>query len=211
MTMKKENYMMEKELENMPKAIPYEVLKILGTMLETHICKIIAKDGSRGTGFFCNIPCGWNTLKVLMTNNHVLNADDILPNQIIKFSLNNEAKKYDIKIDGSRKTYTSKEYDVTIIEIKQSDKLDKNSFFDIDLIFGENVIEEFRNKQIYLLHYPKGVKMEYSVGLIGCICEDNYNIHHLCDSWALSGFNLPDEVLKKLYHDNAERILTQYK
>lgn len=29
--------------------------------------------------------------------------------------------------------------------------------------------------------------------------------------WALSGFNLPDEVLKKLYHDNAERILTEYK
>lgn len=29
--------------------------------------------------------------------------------------------------------------------------------------------------------------------------------------WALSGFNLPDEVLKKIYHDNAERILTQYK
>ena len=29
--------------------------------------------------------------------------------------------------------------------------------------------------------------------------------------WALSGFNLPDEVLKKIYHDNAERILTEYK
>ncbi len=29
--------------------------------------------------------------------------------------------------------------------------------------------------------------------------------------WALSGFNLPDEVLKKMYHDNAERILTEYK
>ena len=29
--------------------------------------------------------------------------------------------------------------------------------------------------------------------------------------WALSGFNLPDEVLKKLYHDNAARILTEYK
>lgn len=29
--------------------------------------------------------------------------------------------------------------------------------------------------------------------------------------WALSGFNLPDEVLKKLYHDNAERILTEYR
>ncbi len=29
--------------------------------------------------------------------------------------------------------------------------------------------------------------------------------------WSLSGFGLPDEVLKKIYHDNAERILTQYK
>ena len=29
--------------------------------------------------------------------------------------------------------------------------------------------------------------------------------------WALSGFNLPDNVLKKLYHDNAERILSEYK
>ena len=33
-----------------------------------------------------------------------------------------------------------------------------------------------------------------------------YNYH-----WAMSGFNLPDEVLKKIYHDNAERILTEYK
>ena len=29
--------------------------------------------------------------------------------------------------------------------------------------------------------------------------------------WALSAFDLPDEVLKKIYHDNAERILTEYR
>ena len=29
--------------------------------------------------------------------------------------------------------------------------------------------------------------------------------------WALSGFDLPDEVLKKIYHDNALRILTEYR
>ena len=29
--------------------------------------------------------------------------------------------------------------------------------------------------------------------------------------WALSAFNLPDEVLKKMYHDNAERILKEYR
>ncbi|MBR1426535.1 MAG: amidohydrolase family protein [Paludibacteraceae bacterium] len=29
--------------------------------------------------------------------------------------------------------------------------------------------------------------------------------------WPLSALNLPDDVLRKLYHDNAERILTQYR
>ena len=33
---------------------------------------------------------------------------------------------------------------------------------------------------IYLLHYPKGNKMQYSIGLIKNI--DDYTIRHLCDS-----------------------------
>ena len=157
--------------------------EILGPMIETHICKIECKDGSHDTGFFCNIPFGWNILKVLITNNHALNKDDILPNQKIKFSINNDNKNYEIKIDDSRKTYTNEDYDVTIIEMKEKDKIDKNSFFDIDSeIFKENVIETYRDKQIYLLHHPKGLKMEYSVGLIKRITEDNYNIHLLCES-----------------------------
>ena len=158
--MKKEKYMEEKQLTNMPKSIPFEVSEKLCSLLKTYICKIECKDGSHGTGFFCNIPYGWNAyLKVLMTNNHVLKKEDILPNEIIKFSVNNDNKNYEIEIDESRKTYINEEYDVTIIEIKEKDKLYKNSFFDIDNgIFNENVIEEYRNKQIYLLHYPKGIK-----------------------------------------------------
>ena len=167
----------------MPKSIPYKVLKILGPMMETHICKIECKDGGHGTGFFCNIPYDWGILKVLMTNNHVLNKDDILPNKKINFSINDEKIHYEIEIDNSRKTYTNKDYDVTIIEIKENDKLDKNSFFDIDnQIFNKNIIEIYRNMQIYLLHYPKGEQMEYSIGIIKNICADKYNIHHLCNS-----------------------------
>ena len=67
-----------------------------------------------------------------MTNNHVLNKDDILPNKIINFSINDGLNNYKIEIDESRKTYTNEDYDVTIIEIKEKDKIDKNSFFDID-------------------------------------------------------------------------------
>ena len=182
--MSNEDYIKEKELPNMPKSAPLEVLENLIPLMKTHICRIECKDGGHGTGFFCNIPYGWNSfIKVLMTNNHVLDKDDILPNKTIKFSINDGKKEYKIEIDNSRKTYTNKEYDVTIIEIKENDNLDQNSFFDIDKqIFNENAIEKYANKQIYLLHYPKGERMEYSMGVIKGICEDNYNIQHLCDS-----------------------------
>ena len=41
--------------------------------------------------------------------------------------------------------------------------------------------------------------------------DEHFYCPELGYHWALSGFNLPDEVLKKIYHDNAERILTEYK
>ena len=139
-------------------------------------------EGHR-TGFFCNVPSGWGILKVLMTNNHVLKEEDILINKTIKFSINNGIKYFEIKIDESRKIYTSKKYDVTIIEIKQNDNIDSNSFFDLDnRIFNENPNELFKNKQIYLLYYPKGKQIEYSIGMIKNICEDNFTLRHLCDS-----------------------------
>lgn len=152
--------------------------------MENQLCKIHCNDGAHGTGFFCNIPYGWNnTLKVLITNNHVLNNEDISIGKKVRFSINNEMNYYEIQIDKSRKKYTNEEYDVTIIEIKETDKLDKKSFFDIDnQVFEENPNAIFRNKQIFLLHYPKGIKMEYSIGLIKNIFEDNYTIQHLCDS-----------------------------
>ena len=41
--------------------------------------------------------------------------------------------------------------------------------------------------------------------------DEHFYIPEFGYHWALSGFNLPDEVLKKIYHDNAERILNEYK
>ena len=41
--------------------------------------------------------------------------------------------------------------------------------------------------------------------------DEHFYIPEFNYHWALSGFNLPDEVLKKIYHDNAERILNEYK
>ena len=179
-----ENYIREKELPNQPQAIPIKEMIILLNLIKTNICKIYCKDGSHGTGFFCNIPNGWgNYLSTLITNNHVLNEEDIKPDQTIKFSIDNDIQFFNILIDNTRKTYTDESYDVTIIEIKEEDKIEQKSFFDLDKqIFQEKVYEILRNCQIYLLHYPKGKEMEISPGIIKNINEDNKNIYHLCDS-----------------------------
>ena len=181
--MENENYIKEKHLNESPSSIPVEALEILIPKIKTSICKIKCNDGGSGTGFFCNISDNWTTLKVLMTNNHVLNKDDISMGKKVNFSINNERVFYEIKIDETRKIYTDKKYDVTINELKRKDNLDKISFFDIDdRIFKENTQEIFKNMGIFLLHYPKGTKMEYSMGLIKLIGEDNYTIRHSCDS-----------------------------
>ena len=141
------NYVEEKKT-NMPSSIPCEVLKKLVSYMISYICKIKISDGGQGTGFFCKIPFGWEeTLKVLITNNHVLNQNDITPGKIIKFSTDDDNNFYQILIDESRLVYTNYDYDITIIQLKEIDNLDKISFFDIDeQIFENNSNEIFKNK-----------------------------------------------------------------
>ena len=174
-------------------------IKVLKGFSKTHICKINCKDGSYGTGFFCNIPFGWNNyLKVLMTSNHILNEKDIQPGQTINFSIDNDFKKYSIIIDNNRLTYINKSFDVTIIETKKYDKINEKSFFDLDKqIFQENAYSILKNNQIYLLHYPKGNEMEISPGIIQNITIDNTKIEHLCSS---SGGSLGAPLINKNTH-----------
>ena len=98
-----------------------------------------------------------NLLNVLITNNHILNENDIKDNNIIKFIAYNKAKNRNIEIeiimDESRKRFTYKNdkegIDITIIEIKPNkDKI--NNYLDIDI----KILElECEKKSIYLLHY----------------------------------------------------------
>ena len=184
MEKEEENYIREKQLANLPKAISLKLIKNLENISKTHICKIYCNDGSHGSGFFCNIQNNWNNnLKVLITNNHVLNKNDIKPGNLINISLDNDSKYYKILIDESRLTYTNESYDVTFIEIKEDDKLNENSFFELDKqIFKENANQIFKNSQVFLLHYPKGIEMEISPGVIKLISEDNKTIEHYCDT-----------------------------
>ena len=113
-----QDYNPEKSLKGQPKAIPFETMEALCELMKNRICKIFSIKDSYGTGFFCNIPLdSWNILRVLMTNNHVLNENDIAVGKIIKFTMKNDSKNFEILIDDKRIVFTDEKYDVTIIDI----------------------------------------------------------------------------------------------
>ena len=116
---------------------------------------------------------------------------------IIKLSINNDKKYFEIYIDESRITFTNKDFDVTFIEIKENDVIDEDSFLDLDnQLYKSEDNDIFKNLPIYLLHYPKGTEINKSSGLIRRINDDNYTIEHVCDSSSGSSggpiFNLKD-------------------
>ena len=174
--MKEENYIKEKIISCQNKPISLEEMKILSNLIETHICKIYNND-SIWTGFFCNIEIAWNYhLKVLITNKNSLKANDILPGKNIKISINNDQKFYNLFIDNNREIYIDEKYFVTIIEIKEEDKIDEDSFFDLDgQIFIDNSNEIFTNCEIFVLQWKK----VFSIGNIKNINEEK-EIYHSC-------------------------------
>ena len=157
--------------------------KIINEQMKKKLCKIYMKNGGFGSGFFCKIPFPnkFNLLTVLFTNNHVLGENDIKNGEIIKFTLGNDAEKKEISIDNSRKTYTNKDLDTTIIELK-SDEIEIGSFLEVDdTSFNlSSKKKENEKKEIYLIQYPGGGKYAFSTGIIKRV--DDYNIEHLCST-----------------------------
>ena len=99
------------------------------------IGKIKLNDAT-GTGFFCKILSETKNINCLMTNYHVLNEKYFEENKVIYLLLNNdnEAKKIDLNI--KRVIYYNKDYDTTIIEIKEEDKIKK--YLELD----DNILKE---------------------------------------------------------------------
>ena len=83
----------EQTFKNQPIPVSLDGTKKIVFQMENCICKIYLKNGETGTGFFCKIPYNNNLLPVLITNNHVLNENDLDSNNIIKLTINNKEKK----------------------------------------------------------------------------------------------------------------------
>ena len=174
-------------LTDLPKVISYECTKKIIEQMEKYICKIISKE-NQGTGFFCKIPFTNKNkiLHVLLTNNHIINYDLLYKKDgIIELGIKEEEKIKKINLNNRMK-YTSKEYDITIIELKNEDNI--KNYLDLDDIILDNIlnnknkIKEYKNETIYIIQYPEN-KLSVSYGILDKIYEDKkYDFNHKCNT-----------------------------
>ena len=171
-------------------SITKKQLMEINYQMEKKICKIIESNDHKATGFFCEIPYPdqFHLLKVLVTNNHVINREDIKINKKVKLIINNGKKEILLLIDEKRKVYTNEDLDVTIIEIYKEEKDNYNNvvnindfieYFRLDDYFNDNNYSKiYQKKKIYLLIYPYGEYSSLAEGILDKI--DDKLIHHNC-------------------------------
>ena len=115
------------------------------------ICQITIKNV--GTGFFCLLNIDNQLLRVLFSNNHVLENDEIKIGSKIKI-LHEEKIKY-IEITKDIFTSTNEYLDYTCIEIL-NDELFQN-YFEIDSkIYCEDPYKEYKLDEFVIIQCPKG-------------------------------------------------------
>ena len=85
----------EKILKDSIRTVSLSMQEEITRQMKKCVCKIHISGGN-GTGFFAKIPFKESNIKVLITNNHVLNANDIFDNKLITFSINNDIREIKI-------------------------------------------------------------------------------------------------------------------
>ena len=170
-----------------PSIISYECSKKIIEQMENNICKIKV-DQEQGTAFFCKIPFPDtnNLLPVFITNNHIINKNTLYKenqNIFIKTKSENNTKKICL---NNRMKYTNEKYDITIIELKDTDEI--KHYLELDDIIIKNIINnqnnniEYLDETMYIIQYPKG-KLSVSYGILNNIYEDEgYNFNHKCET-----------------------------
>ena len=174
-----QSFIKQKLLSDHP-LVSKEIHEKINRQLYINLCKInFPKESSQGSGFFCRIPYPdeFHLLPTLITNNHVIGEDYLSTENEIEISINDISKKInDLK---KRKTYTNKDYDITIIEIFP-DKDNIHHFLEVDeSIFKIEDETQFTKKNIYILQYPNHL-CSVSYGVISHINE--FNIEHKCST-----------------------------
>jgi V8-like Glu-specific endopeptidase len=140
-----------------------QMKKIMNSGIEDCVFKIIREKEKSvyitGTGFFCNIRS--KNIKVLITNNHVLDQIFLEKEKKLKYIIDTENKKNEkeINLEIDRYKYTDVDLDFTIIEILPEDNI--NNYLEIDEYINS---KEYKKEDIFSVQYPKGKELKISMG-----------------------------------------------
>ena len=172
-----------------PEPVSFKGTENILNQMNNCVCRIY--NNGNGTGFFTKIPFKSKLLPVLITNNHILNQNDIKNNETIILDLNNDKILKKLKIDNNRLRYTNEKLDITIIEIKENEDKLNNEYLKLD----DNIINYFKsnenedpnylndiysNESIYIINYPKDKDIVVSYGKSPLLNESE--IKHYCST-----------------------------
>ena len=99
----------------------------------------------------------------------------------IKVYYQNEEKKIYIKLNSDERFIQDYRYlniDATVIQILPKDGIPKDYFLLSDITYL-NQFENLINKEIYILHYPKGENFSISYGKIKTVDKDSYTFSYI--------------------------------
>jgi hypothetical protein len=160
-----------------------EIIRQMGV----NICLIHDINGDKATGFFCKIPYpnDFTLTPVLISNSKILNNQNTQLYKTIKLTLDdNKKSEFYLIIDPSRKVFINDSLGISVIEIKEKDKI--NKFLDIDDNINKEDFENIykRRPEIYTLFFTNNENTSYSGGLLNGILDKK--IQHSCKPFLYS-------------------------
>ena len=193
--------------------ISLESTKKIIESMEKLVCRILYKNKNIGTGFFCKIPTPGpkDYLTVLITNSHIIN-DNFLNQGNKQIIIKTRVAQENIVLNKQeRKIFPFPQYGITMIEIKENDKI--NYFFDIDENNqNDNQTEHNENMQVYMIQNKDDEKntekneVYVSYGTLKKAYEKPEQFNHTCLTFSGSSgspvVNLSNNKLIGFQSDN---------
>ena len=191
--------------------------KIIEQLIDK-ICKI--KIGTeQGIGCFCKVPFPDknNMLPILITNNIIID-DEILNNnnESIIIKINGEKNEKEFRLTNDRIKYTNKDYDTTIIEIKENEDEIKN-YLELDDIIINDIInntsknEEYLKEIIYIIQYQEESTLNITFSILDRIYQDNkYNFNYKVGARKGTSSSLVLNINKKLIGIDTVKVINNY-
>ena len=131
-----------------------------------------------GSGFFLKIKRNNKPFYCLLTNQHIITKDMVDNKETIEIIYDNEKRKLDLSLNIRKRIIVCfedfLELDITLVEIIKDDKIKEEFYLLPDINHNNN----FLNKNIEIVQYPKGKVLSFSDGKIEELDKKNENIFY---------------------------------